>query len=506
MKSERKAASLLVSMLLVSLLLSFIPQTNFNQNQTSLKVEQIGTDRPIEDAMVAGVPHGIIVINGNDEFKLMAEAETWPGGGYEASPYIIEGFDFDLGGTNGRCIDISDTTIHFTIRNCSFTGATGVGGTGIYLWNVTNFIVSNNTFYNNYNGMVIQGDNVNGTIVDNEVDATGGYSGIYAWGLGNSLISANAINGGSTGLDLGGLDHSEIRDNTVANSTDLLMYLLSSDFVTISDNDFINGGFWGIYLDGAHNCTLIRNTVRDNDDGIYLDGARSNSIRECTLEGNLNGINSVNSHRNYVEFCNIKNNDQVGILIDSASSGNQFRWNVFRNNAIVSVFCDGPINTFDYNFYDHYVGNDFDGDGIGDTPHLISGSAATADVHPLLMEPAYPEWDSTPSDQNLEFGDRLSFDLEISPPIPVDTWEISNTILFLIDDSGTVVDRGVLEVGVYPIDVVVTNAHGLSLEGSFTVTVEDTTSPVWVSQIQDRTYSYGQDIEIQLIAWDLAGV
>jgi hypothetical protein len=76
----------------------------------------------------------------------------------------------------------------------------------------------------------------------------------------------------------------------------------------------------------------------------------------------------------------------------------------------------------------------------------------------------------------------------------------------MIDDTGTIMDLDVLEVGTYTIDVVITNTHALSAEGSLTVTVSDSVSPLWISQIQDKTYSYGQDIEIQLIAWDLAGI
>jgi hypothetical protein len=31
-------------------------------------------------------------------------------------------------------------------------------------------------------------------------------------------------------------------------------------------------------------------------------------------------------------------------------------------------------------------------------------------------------------------------------------------------------------------------------------------SPVWISQIQDKTFGFDDDIEIQLMAWDLAGI
>jgi hypothetical protein len=136
----------------------------------------------------------------------------------------------------------------------------------------------------------------------------------------------------------------------------------------------------------------------------------------------------------------------------------------------------------------------------------MQGTADATDYHPLLIEPTFPEWNPSPSNQILEFGERFSYDLEVSSPVPISDWEINDTTHFRIDDTGTIMDLDTLDVGTYPVDVLVTNTHSLSVEESFTITVEDTTSPVWISQTQDLIYSYGQDIEIQLIAWDLAGI
>jgi hypothetical protein len=136
----------------------------------------------------------------------------------------------------------------------------------------------------------------------------------------------------------------------------------------------------------------------------------------------------------------------------------------------------------------------------------MQGTADATDYHPLLIEPTFPGWNPSPSNQVLEFGERISYELDVSSLVPITDWEIDDTTHFRIDDTGTILDLGILDVGTYPIDVTITNSHGLSLEGRFTVTVEDNTNPVWISQIQDMTYSYGQDIEIQIIAWDLAGI
>jgi parallel beta-helix repeat protein len=498
MRLRSKTKSLLVSILLVSLLLSFIPRATLQGE------EQNGIDRKLVDSVVAGTPHGPIVISGDGEFKLAVEAESWDGQGSESDPYIIENFDFDLGGTNGRCIDISDTTVHFIIRDCTLTGASGFGGVGIYLYNVTNCEVSENILFNNYVGIYFDADNA--TIVNNEILSTES-SGIYSSSTMYSLISGNTINGGHVGLNLWYAESCEVSDNTVTNSIEASMYLPFSENVTVSDNDFINGTLWGLYLEWSDSCTLIRNTISLCGDGIFITYSYNNSIKECTLERNTNGIVFDflgTSSVNVVEFCEIRDNVERGIIADSTR--NLFRWNVFVNNSFGDAFDDGVVNIFDYNYYDYYSGPDVDGNMIGDFPQLIPGSAGNNDPHPLLLLPTYPVWGLELTNQNIEFGNEFSYSLEVSSPIPIGEWDISDTIHFVIDDTGIIRDIDVLDVGTYPIDIVVTNVYGLSLEGSFTVTVEDSASPVWISQIQDKTFVYGDDIEIQLMAWDLSGI
>jgi parallel beta-helix repeat protein len=501
---QRKAASLLVSILLVSLLLSFIPQASLNQETIVQGIEETRIERVVEDTLIAGTPHSPIFITGNGGFQGLAEAEGWPGDGNESSPYIIEGFDFDLGGSSVRGIDIVDTTVHFIIRDCIVANSSAGGGIGIRLHNVSNYEVSNNTLYNNWAGMVLRGENA--TIVNNDIDPVSGNICIEANDFRNSVISENTMNGGMIGLSLFDLDQCDISHNNVTGSPDIAMYLFGSEFVTVSENDFSGAVSVGIYLEFTNNCTIIRNNASHSIFGILLDQSNDNLIRECTVKGNTNGMSFRLSWDNEVEFCDIRDSPEYGVLLDSSSTRNLFKWNILLNLTLGEVQCNGIVNLFDYNLYGYYVGSDENGDGIGDFPYPMQGTADATDYHPLLIEPTFPGWNPSPSNQILEFGERFSYDLEVSSPVPISDWEINDTTHFRIDDTGTILDLGILDVGTYPIDVTITNSHGLSLEGRFTVTVEDNTNPVWISQIQDMTYSYGQDIEIQIIAWDLAGI
>jgi parallel beta-helix repeat protein len=499
MRLKRKTASLLITLLLASLLLSFIPQTNLQVE------EQNGIDRKLVDTVVAGTPHGPIDITGDDQFKTIAEGESWPGDGSESDPYIIEDFDIDLGGTNGRCIYIRHTTVHFIIRDCTFTGASLAVGTGVNLNNVTNCEISGNIIFDNYYGLVIIGDNA--TVVNNEVLSTTAV-GVYLSGLTNSVISGNTINGSMTGLILEGVIQCEVRNNTIADSSGTSMYLSFCDYLTLSDNDLINGNTAGLFLDNTDNCTIIRNTFSGCGDGIFISYSDENEIRDCTFESNTNGLafdSMGSSGDSVIEWCEFRDNGERGVVIESATRS-LFRWNVFLNNTLGPVECNGILNIFDFNHYDHITGPDDDGNKIADWPYLIQGSAGIEDPHPLLLQPTYPVWDSSPTNQHIEYGNEFSYALSIMPSIPVGEWEITDTTHFIMDDAGTIRDIDVLDVGTYPLNVTVTNTYGLSLEGSFTVSVADSVSPVWMSQNQDKTFSFDEDIEIQLIAWDLAGI
>ncbi|MFX0085602.1 MAG: NosD domain-containing protein, partial [Candidatus Hodarchaeota archaeon] len=101
---------------------------------------------------------GLIHIDGNSEFSILVQAENWKGDGSRSNPYIIEGLS--LKGINyeepkpreGDLIQILNTNNYFTITNCSLTG----GEVGIYLSNVMNGNISQNTIKDNWTGILLE--------------------------------------------------------------------------------------------------------------------------------------------------------------------------------------------------------------------------------------------------------------------------------------------------------------------------------------------------------------
>ncbi|MHA2241182.1 MAG: NosD domain-containing protein, partial [Candidatus Thorarchaeota archaeon] len=112
--------------------------------------------------LLAGTPHGPIAIDGDANFSDTALLEGWDGDGSPENPYLIDGLDIDLGVYDEFCISISNTNASFTISNCNLTGA----GVGIYLENVTNGELVNNTCKRSDIGISLWNSNSN-TVANN---------------------------------------------------------------------------------------------------------------------------------------------------------------------------------------------------------------------------------------------------------------------------------------------------------------------------------------------------
>ncbi|MGC9061078.1 MAG: hypothetical protein ACP5JR_07620, partial [Thermoplasmata archaeon] len=90
-----------------------------------------------------GIGHAPIHINGNSQFT-SANGVT-AGSGTQDDPYIIEGWN--ISANDGiYCIWIENTDVWFVVRNCNVWSIISYGAE-IYLKNVTNGKLENNTCY-----------------------------------------------------------------------------------------------------------------------------------------------------------------------------------------------------------------------------------------------------------------------------------------------------------------------------------------------------------------------
>ncbi|MFX0141629.1 MAG: NosD domain-containing protein, partial [Candidatus Hodarchaeota archaeon] len=85
--------------------------------------------------------------------------------------------------------------------------------------------------------------------------------------------------------------------------------------------------------------------------------------------------------------------NEVGIHLRSDSNWNNIILNCFNNtiNAVDSGSQNQWDNGIKGNHWSDYTGSDGGGDGIGDVPYNITGSAGSQDHFPLMICPLPPE-------------------------------------------------------------------------------------------------------------------
>ncbi len=221
-------------------------------------------------SVVAYDTHGVITIEGNDEFGTFASGVR-SGSGTALDPYIISGWEIDGGDTETYCIKIMSTTAYAEIQGCKLHDSTY----GIMLLSVENIKItaSNDISYLDDYGVVIT-DSSNIEISDNEIDHNndnddGVGMGIHVYGSEEITIMRNHIHDQIYGIYFEGVSDSYIDDeNEIDHNEDVYggigILLMNSDTCTISDHNFIHDNDWGIVLYISDGNTI--NDANDIDD------------------------------------------------------------------------------------------------------------------------------------------------------------------------------------------------------------------------------------------------
>ena len=184
----------------------------------------------------------------------------------------------------------------------------------------------------------------------------------------NCVLRNNSIsNNSATGIQLGGpsrnntFHQNDIAYNKWGTQADY------SDQNTYSENRIFLNQQTGIFLSACRENNLVRNHVhRNHDIGISLWDSSRNTISENNISDCSTGIWLVNTSLGY--FCSdnvIYHNN----FINKTASAFLALQNIWDNG------CEG-------NYWNNYGGSDLDGDGIGDTPHIVSEN--NTDHYPLM--------------------------------------------------------------------------------------------------------------------------
>lgn len=268
---------------------------------------------PFQQAEPTGsyVQHDPIVINGNYDFR----SQDWPGSGTVDDPFIIESLNIT---DTAVCINITETTFHFEIRNCFISCQAVSPFHGLLLRDVENGRVQDCKISRHYNGICVASSSdckfVNNTVYDNS------HCGISivsssSCSMSNNSVFENACEGSwyPAGIRVKDCNKTEVFNNTSSRN-------LGKGY-----------SFFGVY-----DCIVYGNIAKGNGlSGFYLDWGE-----ECRLSNNLAFNNSVNDlepiggfHVCYSRFITLDNNTASDNKGNGFTVLSQSNCNLTRNTA-----------------------------------------------------------------------------------------------------------------------------------------------------------------------------
>jgi hypothetical protein len=273
-----------------------------------------------------------IVIDGNTEFFSLASTEGWTGNGTLNNPIVIENYQITPGGT-GKGISVGNSTVHFIVSNVTIENYS----VGIFLENVTNGLLVNNTINNNGKGIVVD----NSTLVT----------------INNNLVISSDTNG---------------------------IEIFNSNVCALMDNNVTSNTLSGIVVENSYGTNIELNNVSINGDhGVKIVNSTGIDITYNSMNDNMNnGIIFVNTNSSTIKLNQITDNNYYGVFLNTTSKNNTLFQNVFISNYLGgSQARDDGINnswfnpdTLEGNFWDDYQGT---------VDYNISGTSNAKDLYPL---------------------------------------------------------------------------------------------------------------------------
>ena len=206
---------------------------------------------------------------------------------------------------------------NITNSNLSYLGYSGFSG--VQLFRFVSQTIDNNTFSNNYNGVIFESSN--NIIFTNNIMHSNTRSGILTWASDsdNFTISDNiAYNNGYHGFYIYSTPDSTITDNAAyLNSRNGFYIDTNSDNSNLTNNSAYSNTYDGIVIEASTDNILINNSVYSNTlNGIYV---YLNSNNNKLINNNV-----TNTTAGYYDY-NFDNNAENNIVTLAVKVSNSFR-------------------------------------------------------------------------------------------------------------------------------------------------------------------------------------
>ncbi|MFW9800290.1 MAG: hypothetical protein ACFFD9_07635, partial [Candidatus Thorarchaeota archaeon] len=140
---------------------------------------------------------------------------------------------------------------------------------------------------------------------------------------------------------------------------------------------------------------------------------------------------------------------------------------------------------------------------VNDTLGNVLTAAFNVTVGPDVSGPS---WLELPSDQFVEFGEDFLYDVNATDPSGLNQWWVDDTIRFTVDWAGRIRSIEPLSIGPYGLTIYVSDIHDSVRSVQFTVWVQDTLPPSWMTAPSNQVLEWDESLSYQLAAWDASGI
>jgi len=427
---------------------------------------------------------------------------------------------------------------------------------GIHIFGSSYNIITHNIVRGNGYGIILNQYSLYNNVVNNTCnDNPGRGISVDWWSEFNNVTNNICINNGYFGIVLWRANYTIVANNTCSSSSYDGIHVRWSSFNTIANNRFVDF-LYGIHIfENSNNNTVTNNTCIENTAyGIFIEEIivlgivrPSNNnyiIWNLFLDNSINAVNDIESsvfdYNYWSDYSGPDENaDYIGDIpypipglagsIDPhpmilwwippswdepimdlyLESGQEFRLDLnasaptpitwWLNDTIHFAMGQQGVIT---NLVDLSVGMY----GLEVRVTNAYGIYRTGAFALFVVDTIVPEWVEEPVDQILEYGDTLHYALSATDVSPLSHWWIDDTVNFSISEYGFVSSNTTLPVGLYSLSIFVNDTFGNTLTITITITIQDTTAPVWESELYDVILEQGSQVDYHLGAWDLSGI